>query len=145
MKYMGKGDGKRRWEKELETEQWYGGSDGRQTGRGRVEIISETGIGGLRRWPVGKGEPGLRIVEGGGCSNQFGGNVRRFVSVYETKLKLKNQQLSPREENKENIQSYFRHGHKCARGTILAGTDVNGTSKASTKTKKPRRFVNYCN
>ena len=40
----------------------------------------ETEIGGSRRRPVRKGEPGLRIVEGGGCSPQVGDNVRKFVS-----------------------------------------------------------------
>ena len=31
-------------------------------------------------------------------------------------------------------------GQQFARGTILAGTDVNGTIEVSPKTKKPRRF-----
>ena len=67
----------------------------------------ETEIGGSRRRPVRKGEPGLRIVEGGGCSTQVGGNVRKLVSVYESKLKLKNKKLSAWGDIKEKIHSYF--------------------------------------
>ena len=62
-------------------------------GKGEKEV--ETEIGGSRRRPVRKGEPGLRIVEGGGCSPQVGDNVRKFVSVYEAKLKLRTKEFSP--------------------------------------------------
>ena len=54
----------------------------------------ETQTGGSRRRPVRKGEPGLRIVEGGGCPSQVGDNVRKFVSVYEAKLKLRTKEFS---------------------------------------------------
>jgi hypothetical protein len=62
----------------------------------RRGIIMETEIGNSRRWPVRKVEPGLRIGEGGGCSNQIVGNARKLVSVYETKLKFKNEKTSGR-------------------------------------------------
>ena len=60
----------------------------------------ETQTGGSRRRPVRKGEPGLRIVEGGGCSTKVDGNVRKFVSVYKAELKLKNKKLSAGEDIK---------------------------------------------
>ena len=67
----------------------------------------ETELGGSRSRSARKGEPGLRSVEGGGYSPQVGGNVRKFVSVYEAKLKLKTKELSAGRNILENIHSYF--------------------------------------
>ena len=72
-------------------------------GEGEKEVETETG--GSR--PVRKGEPGLRIVEGGRCPPQVGDNVRKFVSVYEAKLKLKTKELLARWNITGNIHSYF--------------------------------------
>ena len=66
----------------------------------------ETEIGGLRRLPDRKGEPGQESVEGGGYSPQASGKVRKFVSIYEAKMKIKNKKISARNKL-ENIQSYF--------------------------------------
>jgi hypothetical protein len=75
---------------------------------GDGESKEETEIGGSRRLPNRKGEPGLRSVDGGGCSPKVGGKVRKFVSIYETKMKMENIKISARKNNKiENIHSYF--------------------------------------
>ena len=54
----------------------------------------ETEIGGLRRLPDRKGEPGQESEEGGGYSTQASGKVRKFVSIYEAKMKIKNKCLN---------------------------------------------------
>jgi hypothetical protein len=74
---------------------------------GKGESKVETEIGVPRRLPDRKGEPGLRCVEGGGCSPQVGGKVRKFVSVYEAKMILKNMEISARGNIEENLHSYF--------------------------------------
>ena len=56
--------------------------------------------------PDRKGEPGLKSVEGGGYSSQVSGKVRKFVSMYETKMQMKNRNISAGKKS-ENIQSYF--------------------------------------
>jgi hypothetical protein len=97
-------DGKRRGGQSMGTVR---GMVGRVEG-GDGESKEETEIGGSRRLPNRKGEPGLRSVDGGGCSPQVGGNVRKFVSIYETKMKMKNLKISAGKNNKiENIHSYF--------------------------------------
>ena len=56
--------------------------------------------------PDRKGEPGLKSVEGGGYSPQVSGKVRKFISIYETKMKIKNIKISARNKL-ENLHSYF--------------------------------------
>jgi hypothetical protein len=101
--YMGKEDGKRRGRQSRCT---VGVMIDRMEG-GKGESKVETEIGGSRKRPVWKGEPGLRSVEGGGCSPKVSGNVRKFVSVYQAKLKLKNKEISAGGNITENTHSYF--------------------------------------
>jgi hypothetical protein len=56
--------------------------------------------------PNRKGEPGLRSAKAGGYSPQVSGKVRKFVSIYETRMKIKNIKISARNKL-ENIHSYF--------------------------------------
>ena len=100
--YIGKADGKRRGGQSVDT---VGGRvEGVEGGEGvRME---EPERGGLRRLPDSKGEPGQESVKGGGYSNQVSGKVKKFVSMYEAKMQIKNRKISARKKL-ENIQSYF--------------------------------------
>jgi hypothetical protein len=46
--------------------------------------------------------------------------------------------LSP--ASKRKVGMSVGRGHECAGDTFSAGTNVNGASEVSPKTKKPRRF-----
>ena len=156
------------------SERIYGKYDGVEGGEGESKEI-----GGSRSLPDRKGKPGQESVEGGGYSPQVSGKVRKFVSMYETKMQMKNRNISAGKKS-ENIQSYFsvcgpmkkkfdisspvkrldmgkygeflspaskrkygvnmEHGHQCAGGIFLAGTDsvLDGMGEVL-ETKKPRR------
>ena len=100
--YMGKGDGKRRGGQSMSTVR---GMIDRVEGGGE-ESKEEIKIGVSKKLPNRKVEPGLRSVEGGGYSPQVSGKVRKFVTMYETKMQMKNRNISAGKKS-ENIQSYF--------------------------------------
>jgi hypothetical protein len=93
---------------------------------GDGESKVETDIGGSRRLPDRKGEPGLRSVESGGCSPQVGGKVRKFVSVYETKMKLKSMKSSAGETPKKKL---YIHIVVCVCGQMKTQFDISSPVK----------------
>jgi hypothetical protein len=71
------------------SERIYGKYDGVEGGEGESKEI-----GGSRSLPDRKGKPGQESVEGGGYFPQVSGKVRKFVSMYETKMQMKNRNIS---------------------------------------------------